>query len=439
MNRMNRIRIWILCLLVGLTMFIVPSVQTAGFSEGVTHVIPIEGTIDNGNWLFIERAYNEAMEANAAAIIFEVNTYGGFLDTAIDIKDLILHTPVPTYTFVNTRAISAGALISMAGDYLIMASGSSIGAAEPQLLGERADEKTMSMWVSEMRGVAQETGRDAEIAAAMADTYLVIEGVSEEGSLLTLTTAEALELGMADYSFNTRREVMEHFGLSTQVVVHERTMQEYIVGFLSNPFVSILLLVIGIAGIAIEIFSAGSFGIFGVAGLLGFVLFFMGNFMAGNMGAGAILLFGAGVLLIALEIFVLPGFGVAGIGGILAIFGSIILASPSVSQGVLMLLASLIVSLVIIFISLKNRKTRKVWNKLALSHTEEGYSHDEGKFYKFDGKKGKAITILRPAGTADIDGHRVDVVTRGEFIEAGKPVEVVIVEGARIVVREIDS
>ena len=431
----------------GLTMLIVPTVQAASNSSGgATHIIPIEGMIERGNVMFIERSYNEAIEAGAGVIIFEIDTLGGFLDAAVEIRNVILHAPrdVTTVTFVNTRAISAGALIAMAGDYLIMTSGGTMGAAEPQTFdGERADEKAMSYWVAELRAVAEATGRDPQVAAAMADVDIVIEGInegddaiSERGEMLTLTPQEALDLGMADYILDSRREVMNHLNLPTEVVVHERTAQDRMIGFLSNPIVSGFLLLIGIAGLAIEIFTGGSFGIFGVAGILGFVLFFMGNFLAGHVTAAAVLLFGAGVLLIALEIFVLPGFGVAGIGGILAIFASIILAAPTVGQGIVTLVIALVGSVLLVVLSFKNRKTRKFWTKLQLHHTEAGYTSSEGRFDHYQGKEGKAVTVLRPAGTAEIEGNRVDVVTHGEFLEPETPIEVILVEGARIVVRE---
>ena len=440
MKRTRRLGLWVICLLIGLTMLIVPTVQaTSNSSGGATHIIPIEGMIDPGNAMFIERSYREAIEAGAEVIIFEVNTNGGLLDPAIDIKDIILHSPrnVTTMTFVNSRAISAGALIAMAGQPLIMAPGGTIGAAEPQTLdGERAPDKPMAAWLAEMEGVARATGRDPQVAAAMADVYTVVEGFSEEGNLLVLDSQQALELGIADYIFRSRSEIIHYFELSHDVVEHERTTQDRMIGFLSNPIISGLLLLVGIAGLAIEIFTGGSFGIFGVAGILGFVLFFMGNFLAGHVTAAAVLLFGAGVLLIALEIFVLPGFGVAGIGGILAIFASIILAAPSVGQGIITLVIALVGSVLLVVLSFKNRKTRKFWSKLQLHHTEAGYTSVEGKFDHYQGKEGKAVTVLRPAGTADIEGNRVDVVTNGEFLEPETAIEVILVEGARIVVRE---
>ena len=436
----KRITVWFCCVFLGLILIIIPAFQVFASEQNQTHIIPIEGLIDPGNKMFIERSIQDALDQNAAAIVFEINTLGGILDPAIGIKDLILHTPVPTYTWVNTRAISAGALIALAGDQLIMAPGGTIGAAEAQFIsGERADEKATSMWVAQLYGVAESTGRDPELAAAMADVRIVIPELSPSGQLLTLTDTQALELGMSDFTAVSLHQILTEYQLSYDIVTHDRTARDFFFGFLANPIVSILLLIIGIAGIVIEVASAGSFGGFGVAGVLGLVLFFMGNFMVGNMGMGTILLFIVGLVMIALEIFVIPGFGVVGVSGIIALVASVILAAPNVTYGLMMLLAAIVGASIIIVIVMKNKKTRKLWNKITLTHTEKGYTSDEGKFEGYLGQEGIAITILRPAGTVEIGGARIDVVTSGEFIEAGAKVKVVVVEGARIVVQAIVS
>ena len=436
----KRMAVWISCMLLALISIILPATPVLGAGSGSTHIIPIEGTIDGGNRMFVERAIQDALRADASAIVFEVNTLGGLLDPAISIKDLIVNVPVTTITWVNSRAISAGALITLAGEHVVMAPGATIGAAEPQFMsGERADEKAMSMWVAQLRGAAEIHGRDAEVAAAMADIRINIEGYSEEGFLLTLTETEAYDLGMADLITAHLSDIIAEYNLSSQVVTHERTARDQFFGFIGNPIVSVLLLIIGIAGVVIEVATAGSFGGFGVAGVLGLVLFFMGNFMSGNMGIGTVLLFLVGIVLIALEVFVIPGFGVVGVGGILALLASIILAAPNVTYGIIMLLAAIVGATIIIVFVLKNKKTRKIWNKIQLTHTEKGYSSDEGKFESFLGQEGIAVTILRPAGTVEIEGKRVDVVTAGEFIETGTKVKVVLVEGARIVVQVLHN
>ena len=415
------------------------SFNGAASAAGETYVIPIQGDIDNGNWLFIQRSYNTALANGATAIIFDIDTYGGYLDSAISIADLILACPVPSYCYVN-KGLSAGSLIALAGETLLMAPGATIGAAEPRLLNQTADPKVISMWAGKLTAVAEARGRDGLIAAAFADADIEIEGLTERGKLVTLTSAQAIEYELADGICNNRAELIAEFDLSAAVVEMEKSFQEKAGGLLSDPWISIILLTLGIAGIVIEVLTAGSFGLFGTVGLVSFALYFMGHFWAGNIGVGAILLFLIGLILIVLEIFVIPGFGVTGVLGILAVFASLLLASPNFNQALLTLGGSLAAAILIIVITLRNKKTRKVWGKLILAQklaTDEGFvSHDESLSTNL-GKRGKAITTLRPAGTADIEGRRLDVVTSGEFIVAGSSVEVILVEGTRVVVREI--
>ena len=414
-------------------------VSAPAMGAGETYVIPIKGDIDNGNWLFIQRAYDTAISNGATAIIFEIDTYGGYLDPAINIADLILACPLPSYCYVSNKALSAGSLIALAGQSLLMAPGATIGAAEPRLLNQPADPKVISMWAGKLSAVAETRGRDGRIAAAFADADIEIEGLSEPGKLLTLTAAQALENGLADSVCHNRGELISEYGLSPALVEMGKSFQEKAGGWLSDPWISIILLTLGIAGIVIEVLTAGSFGVFGTVGLISFALYFIGNFWAGNIGMGAILLFLVGLVLIVLEIFIIPGFGITGVLGIGAVLASLVLASPDFNHALLTLGGSLTAAIVIIVFTLRNKKTRKVWGKLVLSHkldTEEGYVSHDTSLTAYVGKRGKALTILRPSGTADIEGRRLDVVTSGEFIEAGRGVEVILVEGTRVVVRE---
>ena len=222
-------------------------------------------------------------------------------------------------------------------------------------------------------------------------------------------------------------------------IIVEPSITNNIGYWLSNSIVSTVLLILGIAGIVIEVATVGSFGIFGVVGVSSFILYFIGNIWAGSLGAGAIALFLVGVVLLILEIFVIPGFGVAGSAGIVAIMISLIFAAPNPSSAAVSLIIALIVSIGIILFTLKNKKTRKIWGKLILftkQQNEEGYVSGDASLSALTGKTGKAQSTLRPAGTAEIEGKKIDVVTQGEFITAGSAIEVVLVEGSRVVVRE---
>ena len=109
------------------------------------HVAKINGTIEGGVSAFVTRVMSEAEDADASAVIFEIDTPGGALDAALTIRDAILYSEVNTIAFINPRAISAGALISLATDHIIMAEGGTIGAATAvDMQGNKASEKIIS-------------------------------------------------------------------------------------------------------------------------------------------------------------------------------------------------------------------------------------------------------------------------------------------------------
>ena len=210
--------------------------------------------------------------------------------------------------------------------------------------------------------------------------------------------------------------------------------------WLTHPAVATLLLILGITGIVVEVATVGSFGLFGVIGVASFALYFLGNVWTGHAGAGLVALFVAGLILLALEILVIPGFGVAGICGVLAIVISLIMAAPNPGTAALSFVAAVAVSIVLIVLTLKNRKTRNLWRRLILFNRQEnqaGYVSGKKDLNRFLGMVGRSATVLRPAGSALFQGEKVDVVTQGEFIPAERDIQVVAVEGSRVVVREI--
>ena len=126
----------------------------------VVYVAPIEGMIDLGLAPFVERVLREATDAGAAAVILEINTFGGRVDAAVLIRDALLNAKVPTVAFINKRAISAGALIALATERIVIAQGGTIGAATPVQMGQPGapaqpvEEKTVSYVRKEFRATA---------------------------------------------------------------------------------------------------------------------------------------------------------------------------------------------------------------------------------------------------------------------------------------------
>ncbi len=404
------------------------------------YVAPVKGTIDGGSSTFINRVYDEAEENNAAAVILEIDTPGGYIWAAIEMKKRIHSSSVPTIAFVEEGAISAGALIALVSKNLVMAPGSTMGAAEPQVGGERADAKTLSYWAAQLEAAAEENGRDKLVARAMADVDVEIPDLVAKGELLTLTPQRALDLGMIDNILSTRQEVLEEYNLLDNPVIELKPdYGEYFSSLITNPYISTILLTVGIAGLILEIFTVG-FGIPGTIALISLGLYFAGHILAGTSGFEAILLFILGIILLGAEVLFIPGFGIAGLGGIVALVTSIILVSPSVNQGITSLVIAIIATIAIVGISIKFLPTRKVWKRLILGDkqtAEEGYNAPTTSLKDLVGQEGIALTPLRPSGAVEIDGKRIDVVTQGSFITPGTRVKVVNVEGTRVIVEKI--
>ncbi|NLM41348.1 MAG: nodulation protein NfeD [Firmicutes bacterium] len=406
----------------------------AAAAAPIVYRLPIQGEIEPGLAAFVARGLALA-ERNDGVVLLEINTFGGRVDAATEIKDLIFRSQVPVIAFVSERAWSAGALIALAAPKIAMAPGSSMGAAEPRPM----EEKTVSALRAEFEAAAERWGRDRRLAGAMVDASIVVEGISEQGKILTLSAQEALEYGMADLLAGSIHEALAKSGYEVYELVELKPhWAENIARFLTQSTISSLLLTLGFLGLVFEVTTPG-WGVPGTAGLVCLLLFFGGRYVAGIMGWEAILLFFVGLLLLILELFVIPGFGIAGILGILGVMGSIILAFGDLQLALINLSVVLVATIAVVVLLWKRITQSRLWKRIVLSHSETpqaGY-RAPADFSHLVGKQGMAITPLRPSGTCLIDGQRYDVVSDGGFISANTKVEVVFTEGTRVVVREV--
>jgi membrane-bound serine protease (ClpP class) len=415
-------------------------------------VAPIEGMIDLGLVPFVERVIQTAESEGAAAVILEVNTFGGRVDAAVAIRDLLLRSPVPTVVFVNKRAISAGALITLAAEKVVVASGATIGAATPVQMGgdgqsAPVQEKTVSYVRKEFRATADARGRPGNVAEAMVDADVEIEGLVEKGKLLTLTTEDALRHKVADHQADDLIALLPLVGLEGATIrAAGVNWAERVVRFLTHPVVSSLLITLAMLGLVVELRTPG-FGVAGLIGLFCLAAFFWGHWIVRLVGWEEVLLVTGGVLLLALEIFVIPGFGIAGVIGGLAIlagltsslFGTgatlrtvIYAASRVAISGAVALGASLVL---LRFLPLLPAGRKLVLSTALPAGGSVGHA---GAAVTLQGEVGVALTSLRPAGIAEIGRRRVDVVTSGEYIEAGQYVKVIEEAGSRVVVEAYD-
>lgn len=420
--------------------------------EGPVFVVPIKGMIDGPLAKYVDRALDDAADAGGGLVIFHVDTFGGLLDAADEIRKRILDEDIPTVAFIDKNAASAGALISYAADKIVMVAGASMGAATvvEGVGGEAAPDKYQSYMRSLMRATAEANGRDPAIAEAMVDETLDVPGVSPAGSVLTLSTQEAIRLGVADAEGTTIDDLITDLGLEpASRVNHQLSRAEGLLRFLSSPVVQSILMLMMMGGLYFELQSPGV-GFPGIIAAVGAAAFFGPHWILGLVESWEVLLFIIGVALLMAEIFVIPGFGVAGISGLAAILvalgfsliGNVGFSFPSgeaISSAVLTLASSLVMLIIAMFslgrflpkserfgqLVLAPSLSRDTGHTSAISHTE------------WLGRSGVALTTLRPSGTAEIGDERIDVVTSGEYIEKGQAIEVVEVRGSRVRVRAV--
>jgi len=416
-------------------------------TEGQIVRIPVAGTIELGLAPFIERSLREAEEGGAQAVVLIIDTPGGRLDAAQRIVAALTRSEIPTYAFIDRSAFSAGAMIALATDEIYMAPGSVIGAATPvDGSGEKSPEKIVSAMRAEMRALAQRHQIDPLLAEAMVDEDIEIPGVIESGKLLTLTSYEATELGIAQEVEGWEQLLAEIGGAQATVLDAQINWAEKIVRFLTHPMVAPLLLSLGFLGLIIEVKTPG-LGLSGLVGAVALTLFFGSHLIIGLAGWEAIIILAIGLILLGVELFVLPGFGLFGVGGIIGILAGIYLSmlgrlatGPDYARAATMLSVSIIVVLITAWALLRRfpRSRRFSESGILLSDEmtrEKGYLSGEVRD-DLIGATGVAITDLRPAGTGEFGEERVDVTADGSWIPAGAKIKIIRSEGYRHVVRE---
>ena len=419
-------------------------------NESTVYRVPVTGEIELGLAPYIQRAVKEAAEVGAAALILDIDTPGGRVDAAEIISDALTDSEVPVYSLVNRRAYSAGALIALSTSRIYMRPASVIGAATPvDGTGTKAPEKIVSAMRSQMRTLAEANGLEPEVAAAMVDEDIEIDGVVESGKLLTLTTEEAVEIGYAEAIEDLDALLVELGHEGATVVTLELNWAERLVRFFSSSVVSPFLLSLGFLGLLIEI-RTPTFGLAGTMGLISLGLFFGSNMIVGLAGLEDVLIVGAGLVLLGIEAFVVPGFGIFGVAGIVAILAGLYMSllgniptMPDFTRAAWVLTSSMLLLIgsawaLIRALPSSSRLAESGIFLLAKTASATGYESAEVRS-DLVGKHGTAITDLRPAGTALVGDERIDVVSESEWISAGTPVKILSAEGYRHIVRSVSE
>ena len=337
-TKFNKLWVFILIAIIG---FVI-----ANNNNPKVYVVPIHDEIELGISAFVNRAVDAAENNDAALLVFEINTFGGRVDAATQIKDAISSTDIQTVAFINKRAISAGSLISLSCDKIYMTPGATIGATSVvDMSGEKQSEKSQSYMREEMGATAESSGKNVTIARGMVDEelsfeYLVVEGDSvkvddiegrKEGKLITLTTELALKYKIADGESESIEEIIADLNIENyDIITLDENWSEDLVRFLTDPVVSSLLTTFGTIGIISELYSAG-WGIGGTIGIVCLTLALGAGYLTKLASATDLLIIFSGLALLLIEFLAIPGFGIFGIAGLVILFyGLYLLLIPEV-------------------------------------------------------------------------------------------------------------
>ncbi|MBN2544299.1 MAG: nodulation protein NfeD [Spirochaetes bacterium] len=462
------------------------------------YIIPIKGEINKALMVFLKRNIESAKIEKADSIIFEIDTFGGRVDSALQITSIIGSCEnIKTIAYISPQennlgvSWSAGALISFSCSSIYMAEGTSIGAAAPvyqtQEGVEMAPEKIVSPLRTQMAALAEKNGYPKNIALAMVDKDMEIyevyiddklqivskeelvnlekkakqgsikfelgRTISPSGKLLTLTSNEMEYYGLSSGTVSSTNLLLKHLNIEDHKIVRiKENFIDKIILFLASMTVSSILIAIALISLYLEIRTPG-FGIFGVTSIAAFLIIFSINALLGNVGSLEIVLFILGAILLIIEIFLIPGFGITGISGIVLISLSLILSFqdfiiPSfdwqwniAKENLIILSLGIMISIAVIAVSAQILPKTPIFNKLTL-HTEQkaedGFVVQPiGDRARLKGLLGITVTILRPTGKAMIQNEILEVQSDGEYIEKNQKIEIIDVTGNKIIVKKV--
>jgi membrane-bound serine protease (ClpP class) len=413
----------------------------------------IKNEIDPRMTRYVETALKHAREISADIIIIDLDTYGGVLTDAKDIVDQLMDVKQPIWIFINSDAASAGALIAIACDSIYMSPGASIGAATVvDGSGARAPDKYQSYMRAIMRATAEENHRNPTIAEGMVDEAVELDSLKKPGQVITFSTSEAIHHGYCEGKVSSIEEILQKNGINDYTLeAFEPSWGDKVVAFFLNPFISGVLILIVLAGIYFEMQAPG-LGFPALASIVALVLYLVPYYLNGLAENWEIIAFFVGLGLLGLEIFVIPGFGVAGFAGITLTILSLVLIMINNEafdfefvrmNDVLIAMAAAVGGLlggaVVFFVGGAQLANSRFFKRVALTTTQDSAAGYTSNVLPdtLAGEHGIAFTVLRPSGKVQVGDQVYDAFTRGEYIDAGQPIEVVSKSGPGLLVRRL--
>ncbi len=482
-----------ICLFIFITIplfFQIDNVNTA------VYYLKIDNEIKDSLYLYLNKSFDYLIDLKKQKnskiyLIVEFDTPGGALAPTFNIVklfDKLNDEGIITIAYINTKALSAGAIISLSCKRLYMISGSNIGSAAPILMGPfglmplgEYKEKIISAIRSLMVSRAQKYNRPAVILEAMVDDSFEIYKVTfddgrsqylkeyeitnaeQEGKniirknivkpkniLLNLTDKQALDYEVAQGIASSIEQILELESIkkkSTEIIELKKGIEDYFIELLDTPIVASIIGMIGL-GALFAFFKTGSITILIVAiTCLSFTP--LVKFIIGLSGPVALYLILLGVVLVLLEIFVIPGTTIVGILGILSIIVGIAMNFGTITPPEIPKITgfnnavikyttlTLVGSLLIFFIVIKLIYSIPFVSAIVLQGGLQEKAIDTNVLTKVSiGMEGFAITECKPIGLADFNGNIVECEAVGEFVKRNKKIEIINIAGNKIYVRE---
>ncbi len=453
-----------------------PAVAATPGKKVVVYVLPVQEEVNRPTLYILRRGLKEAIEQKADVVLLDMNTPGGALDVTFDIMEALDKFPGHKITFVNKEAMSAGAFISAVTDEIYFVPTGVIGAAAPVLSTGGEVDKTMRQKIvsylrARMRASSEGKGYRGQVISAMIDEDFELKIgdkiLKPKGELLSLTATEALEeygeppralLG-AGKAADIETLLKAKFGaggyeIRKFTVTWSEELAQYLTRF------SPVLLGLGLLALFIE-FKTPGFGVFGITGIVLLAVVFLGNYVAGFSGHEPLLVFAVGLLLVALEIIFFPGVVIVALFGLVLILGSLVWAMADLWPGVPLITSwsgdAFVVPLLnlglglALAISLGAALVRFLpkgwmWDKMVVGTAIGGAAQMAGvgpeaahEVADLIGRRGWAVTVLRPSGQVEIAGRRFEATVKVGAVDAG---DTVIVRGRTdfaLIVERTDS
>lgn len=428
----------------------------------------------------VTRARQQLERAVADGVNFlclRVDSAGGSPEQALVLANrLAAFDParVRTVAYVPRQARGDAALVALACDELVMHPDAVLGGEGDASIGGRQASAVIASW---REGVAKRRERTWSLPVALVAPGIVVEQATHRGTgrveyfsgdelaalddrdewtigakvgtgPIQLTGRSAESLGVATHLVDGFAGLAAAYGLTGDIALSEPGWADRLLDALASPGLAWLLLLIGGAGLYIELHTPG-FGLGGFVSMVAFIVYFWSQYLHGTSGWLEVMLFFAGLFCLAAEIFVLPGFGVLGLGGGVLVIASIVLASQSfvlptndyqirqLQWSLLGILAAAVgVSLLGVLVRRWLPSAPVLRNVLLEPPGTADQEHDDD-VEMLVGAVGTTTTRLAPAGKARIDGRVRDVISDGALVEPGLSVRVVEVRGGRLLVRPV--